>query len=258
MTPKKHKTRPLTLVADIGNTSTSLALYRETTRQRVWTDENSSIPKIIAEIAKSGSKTINKAIISTVVPKKALILRKLVAQKIGCPTYEIKRQIKLKIKSNYIDINKLGSDRLVNLWGAIQKYPCPLVVIDFGTAVTFDVLSARGVFLGGLILPGLQTALDALHEKTALLPWIDFKPPKRFLGTNTQSGMQGGLFWGWSSMIQGLIKQTESNTGHLKTVILTGGMSPLFKAQIHHPNVRILPYHTLDSLNELSAQSCRK
>ncbi len=125
---------------------------------------------------------------------------------------------------------KVGADRLVNTLAAHALHPGPAVVVDFGTATTFDVVSADGAYVGGVIAPGVNLALGALHEATALLPDIEVAKPERVIGTGTVDAMQSGIYWGYLGLIEGLIARIEGEYGGADafTVIATGGLAPLF------------------------------
>lgn len=126
---------------------------------------------------------------------------------------------------------KVGADRLVNTLAAHSLYPGPSIIVDFGTATTFDVVSAQGDYAGGVIAPGVDLALSALHDAAALLPPVEVARPDRVIGTDTVGAMQSGIYWGYVSLVEGLINRIRAEYGETGdasfTVIATGGLAPL-------------------------------
>ncbi|MFH1397424.1 MAG: type III pantothenate kinase, partial [Candidatus Omnitrophota bacterium] len=128
------------------------------------------------------------------------------------------------IKNHYQFPEEVGQDRLVNAFAAIKLYGYPAIVVDFGTAITFDVISKKKEYLGGMILPGLETSLRSLAEKTALLPKIGLSaPPKNIIGKNTRDSMLSGVIFGFAILTDGLIKKLKQKLGKNTKVIGTGG-----------------------------------
>ncbi|MDE2290573.1 MAG: type III pantothenate kinase, partial [Elusimicrobia bacterium] len=142
---------------------------------------------------------------------------------------------------------EVGADRVLNALAARELYGAPAVVVDFGTATTFDCLSRRGDYLGGAILPGPRLAAKALALHTAKLPEVDIAPTRRVIGRDTVECIQAGLYWGYVGMIEGLLRRTlrELKAPRAK-VLLTGGLAPLFAAGI--PGARHVPSLTLEGL----------
>jgi type III pantothenate kinase len=124
---------------------------------------------------------------------------------------------------------EVGADRVINAIAAFQSYGrgLPIIVIDFGTATTFDAVSAKGEYLGGVICPGPQLSADALVQRTAKLPRIDVRKPPRVIGTNTVGAMQSGTFWGYVDMVEGLVRRMKVELGGEAVVVATGGLAPI-------------------------------
>ena len=132
-----------------------------------------------------------------------------------------------------IDVDEprdVGADRLVNAVAASEMYPQPIVVVDFGTATTFDVIDKKGNYCGGVIAPGVNLSLDALCRAAAQLPPISVEKPPQVIGGDTISAMQSGIFWGYTGLIEGVIKRIQSEMGAETTVIATGGLAHLYAA----------------------------
>ncbi len=151
--------------------------------------------------------------------------------------FEVGKDIPVLIKHSYASINSLGKDRLVNVVGAATLYKAPFVVVDFGTAITFDYVNEKGVFDGGLIVPGIQTSLHALTQKASLLPdSTKLTTPRSFLGRSTKSCLVSGTVHGFAALTDGLIDNFRKTYGRKVRVILTGGMSsfiaPLLKKKV--------------------------
>ena len=122
----------------------------------------------------------------------------------------------------------VGADRLVNTIGAYDQFGGDLIVVDFGTATTFDVVDHDGAYIGGVIAPGVNLSLSALHERAAALPHIDIAQPENVIGTNTVACMQSGIFWGYIGLVEGICKKIKSEHPRKMKIISTGGLSTLF------------------------------
>ena len=122
---------------------------------------------------------------------------------------------------------EVGADRVVNALAALDQWGLgkPIIVVDFGTATTFDAISAKGEYLGGVICPGPQISADALFQRAARLPRIDRRKPAKVIGTNTVASMQSGLFWGYVDMVEGLVKRMKAELGGEALVVATGGLA---------------------------------
>lgn len=238
------------LLIDIGNTSVSYGLYQRGRLKGVKHSPSNDFPKIVIKLIKSGNIGPETLIITTsVVPK---ITRKIreIARKFGFlgRFLVLGEDIHVPIKHKYLYINRLGCDRLANIYGAIRLYGPPLLIFDYGTALTCDYISEKGIFLGGLIIPGPEVSLKALTEKTALLPSIKF--PRKyvpFIGRDTKGGMKAGILQGYGAMTDGLVERFRRRFGRRFQVIATGGVATAI-----HPyttKVDVLdPHLTLKSL----------
>jgi type III pantothenate kinase len=126
--------------------------------------------------------------------------------------------------------DEVGTDRLVNSLAAHKIYGGPIIVVDFGTATTFDVINEKGAYIGGVISPGVHLSMDALDKATARLPRIAISKPNKIIGTNTVSAMQSGIFWGYISLLEGIISRIKDENKSKMVVIATGGLSKLFSS----------------------------
>lgn len=172
---------------------------------------------------------LDGCIISSVVPQSIFNLRNLSRRYMNLEPLVIGENAKLGIEVRIGKPSEAGADRLVNAIGAHLKYPGDLLLIDSGTATTFDVVSADGAFEGGLIAPGINLSLQALHEAAAKLPRIAIQKPESVIGRDTVSAMQSGVFWGYISLIEGLVDRIKTEWGKPMTVVGTGGVASLFE-----------------------------
>lgn len=173
--------------------------------------------------------SLKGCIISSVVPQSIFNLRNLSRRYLGVEPRVIGDNVELGIAVRITKPSEAGADRLVNAIGAHLTYPGDLIVIDSGTATTFDVVAADGAFEGGIIAPGVNLSLQALHEAAAMLPRIAIQRPATVIGKDTVSNMQSGVFWGYIALIEGLVARIKAEWGRPMTVIGTGGVVSLFE-----------------------------
>jgi type III pantothenate kinase len=172
---------------------------------------------------------LDGCIISSVVPQSIFNLRNLSRRYLNVEPLVIGDNVDLGIDVRILKPSEAGADRLVNAIGAHLLYPGDLIIIDSGTATTFDVVAADGAFEGGVIAPGINLSLQALHEAAAMLPRIAIQKPERVIGKDTVSNMQSGVFWGYVALIEGLVTRIKAEWGKPMTVIGTGGVASLFE-----------------------------
>jgi type III pantothenate kinase len=224
---------------DVGNTTTMLGLYddhsvlpEKTCRFR--TDKRAGEKALSTTIMKSIKSLgdsdeicadITAAAFSSVVPRLSAPYRRAVKNLFGIDIFEIRYDSKLCIKINYKDRAALGIDRIVNTETAFREHGPGCVVIDIGTAATYDVLTHDGVFAGGLIAPGIGTTIGALAKAASNLPEIVFEKPENLVATDTVNAIKSGFFYGWVSMIEGIVSRIEKFYGKKFQVILTGGFA---------------------------------
>jgi type III pantothenate kinase len=240
------------LTFDIGNTNIVIGLFQKdqlTHQWRLSTNNKKTADDYAVDIVelfltdKIDCLSINGCIIASVVPvitnriheavKK--FISETVAGKIlvvGDESTHLDIEIKLKNK------NEVGHDRLINAIAAYKKFGGNLIIVDFGTATTFDVVGKKGEYLGGAISPGVNLSLKALHDMTAQLPKISVKPQNNVIGKTTFEAMNSGVYFGYAALIEGMIVKIEKELGHSTIRIITGGLSEIFKDvlknYIHH------------------------
>ena len=172
---------------------------------------------------------LDGCIISSVVPQSIFNLRNLSRRYLSVEPLVIGDNVDLGMTARITKPSEAGADRLVNAIGAHLLYPGDLIIIDSGTATTFDVVAADGAFEGGVIAPGINLSLQALHEAAAMLPRIAIQKPERVIGKDTVSNMHSGVFWGYVALIEGLVARIKTEWGKPMTVIGTGGVASLFE-----------------------------
>lgn len=224
---------------DIGNTTTMLGLYgddsvipEKTCRYR--TEKRGSESRLAEKITRSIkglgdfdkiSAEITSAAFSSVVPEVNSLYHKAVTRLFGIDVFEIRHDSKFSIGINYRDRTQLGIDRVVNTEAAFREHGPGCVVIDIGTAATYDVLNHDGVFDGGLIAPGIGTTIRALADAASNLPEIVFEKPEELVARDTVNAIKSGFYYGWISMIEGIVSKVEKFYGKKFRVILTGGFA---------------------------------
>jgi type III pantothenate kinase len=211
------------LAIDIGNTNISLGLFigNRLRKRLVIPTKEKKYQTCLKKIFRQ--KKIRDAIICSVVPDVTQILEQDLKRLLGRRPYIIGREIKVPIRNLYRKPRQVGQDRLVNAYAGIMLYGAPLIAVDFGTAITFDVVSENKEYLGGMILPGLEISLVCLSEKTALLPKIKLAKPKEFIGRDTRKSMLSGIVYGFAALTDDLVIRIKKKIGKNAKVIGTGG-----------------------------------
>ena len=172
---------------------------------------------------------VTSAILATVVPANLTHLKNLCQRYFDCePIIVGDPTVKLGIEVLVDNPKEVGADRLCNAVAAHEYYNGPVTVVDFGTATSFDIVDAEGNYKGGIISPGINLSLEALHMGAAQLPRIAIERPKSIIGTGTVSAMQSGIFWGYVSMIEGITQRIKLEVGGTMSVIATGGLASIF------------------------------
>ena len=227
------------LAIDCGNTNTLFAVHNGQDWIAQWRSGTDSTRTADAHavwlsqlMALQGFKLadITGCVISTVVPQALFNLRNLSRRYCNAePVIVGEPGVLMDIEVRLDRPQDAGADRLVNALGARSVYDGPLIIIDSGTATTFDVIAADGAFEGGIIAPGINLSMQALHAAAAKLPRVAIAKPQRVMGKDTVSAMQSGVFWGYIDLIDGLVNRLKTEWGAPMTVIATGGVVSLFE-----------------------------
>lgn len=225
------------IAVDIGNTTIGIAVMAKGKIKKIYRLETHLAEKVLSSKLITLFKRIGQTkdvVICSVVPKKLRIVGSAVAKALGRKAIIIGKNIKVPIKNRYQNPRQVGQDRLVGAYAALRCYGAPAVIIDFGTAITFDVVSKRGEYLGGIIVPGIRLSAESLFNKTALLPKIGIKRPVSLIGRDTEGSILSGLFYGYGALSTGLINRIARMFKGKVKVIITGGHIPLVKDYIQH------------------------
>ena len=248
------------LAIDTGNTNTLFAIHdgkdwavewRIATDPARTADEYAVWFHQLMEMQGLNFSDLTACVISTVVPQSLFNIRNLARRHLNVEPVVIGEEgVDIGIGVRIDNPKEVGADRLVNALGAVQKYKGNLIIIDSGTATTFDVVSDDKHFEGGIIAPGINLSVKALHEAAAQLPRIAIVKPNKVVGKNTVEAMQSGIFWGYIGLIDGLVRKIIEEDGRDFTVIGTGGVASLFQGAsetIQHYDSNL----TIDGLYEL-------
>ena len=226
------------LAIDCGNTNTVFSIWDGTQFCATWrmaTDHRRTADEYFTWLSSlialnNLDVTIDAAIISSTVPRVVFNLRVLCNRYYDCRPLVVGKPEVLLPAPPRVDAGvTVGPDRLVNTAAGFDLYGGNLIVVDFGTATTFDVIDEDGAYIGGVIAPGVNLSLEALHMAAAALPHVDVTKPQRAIGTNTVACMQSGVYWGYIGLVEGITRQIRQERAVPMKVIATGGLAPLFQ-----------------------------
>lgn len=228
------------LVIDVGNTNLVFGVYRGQNLLQHWrlsTDQTATEDEygllMVQALSISGYdvKEIDGVIISSVVPPLMPVLEKICSRYLQRVPLVVGPGIKTGLNIRYEDPREVGADRIVNAVAAIERYGAPLLVVDFGTATTFDYIDQKGQYIGGAITPGIGISTEALYQKAAKLPRIELAAPKSVIGRNTVQSMQAGIIHGFAGQVDGIVKKVREEYDQNIKVIATGGFADLIAAE---------------------------
>jgi type III pantothenate kinase len=229
------------LALNVNNTNTVIALYpihnghagklritwRISTRQAQTADEYGILVRNLLQGEGIGAKDITGIVIASVVPPVDWILRQFCERSFGQKPLFIEPGVKTGMPVRTDNPGEVGADRIANCVGAFEQYGGPCIVVDFGTATNFDVISAKGEFLGGAIAPGLNISAEALFARAARLPRVEIKRPAKIIGTNTVDNLQIGLFYGHIGLVDSILERMIGELGKETICVATGGLAHL-------------------------------
>jgi type III pantothenate kinase len=226
------------LAIEQGNTNTLFAVHdgsdwvaqwRTATQSNRTADEYAAWLFQLLAMTELKFEMLDACIISSVVPQSVFNLRNLARRYLKVEPLVIGENVDLGIPVRLEKPSEAGADRLVNAIGAHTVFPGDLIIIDSGTATTFDIVAADGGFEGGVIAPGINLSMEALHTAAAKLPRVAIRRPVKTIGRDTVGAMQSGVFWGYIALIEGLIARIKAEWGRPMTVVATGGVASLFQ-----------------------------
>ena len=224
------------LALDVGNTNTVAGVFQGAALQAHWrlptrragtSDEYAVLIKVLFDFRALDFRAVDGVIISTVVPSLQGPLEEMSRQFFRVEPLVVGPGIRTGMPILYESPREVGADRIVNAVAAFETYGGPCIVVDFGTATTFDAISERGEYLGGAICPGVGISAEALFQRAARLPRVDIARPKGVIGKTTVSSIQAGLYFGYLALVEGLVTRMREELAPRSTVIATGGMAAL-------------------------------
>ncbi len=228
------------LAVDVGNTNTVLGVFRgadlvahfriETNAGRT-SDELAVLVRSLLELQGFAWGSLDAGIVSSVVPPAVFGIQRFFKQYVGCPALVVGPGIKTGMPILYENPREVGADRIVNAVAAFEALRAGCIVVDFGTATTWDVVTPRGEYLGGAIAPGIQISAEALYSHAAKLPRVEIARPGRVIGRNTVASMQSGLLYGYAGMVDALVARIRTEVDFPARCIATGGLAKLVASE---------------------------
>jgi type III pantothenate kinase len=234
------------LVVDVGNTNTVLGLFDGEQLVHDWrirtvvdhtVDEYGMLIYNLYKTSRISSRTINNIIISCVVPPMLNILEPLCQKYFNLKPLIVGPGVKTGMPIYYDNPKEVGADRIVNAVAGYEKYKRDLIIVDFGTATTFDYISAKGEYMGGCISPGIMISSEALFERAAKLPRVELSKPKSIVAKDTVSSMQAGIMYGYAGLVDGICDRIKAEVKSNPLVVATGGLAKIVAPETKSINV---------------------
>ena len=228
------------LVVDVGNSNVVLGIYRgdalagswrlATARDRTADEYGILTRQLIGQTATA----LDGAIVSSVVPPLNSAFASMIEQHFGIEPLFVEPGVKTGIAIHVDNPQEVGADRIVNCVAAFERYGGPSIIVDFGTATTFDVVTANAEYVGGVIAPGINISAEALFARASRLPRVDIRRPPTVIGTNTVVNMQSGLYFGYLGLVDGILARMKTELPPLKKILATGGLATLLARDSEH------------------------
>lgn len=247
------------LVVDVGNSNTVLGIYAGEELKHNWrvatskyrtVDEYAMLINDLLSLASLRFADLTALIVSSVVPPMLDTIDELCRRYFKLTPYVVGPGMKTGMPIQYDNPREVGADRIVNAVAAYARYRCGMIVVDFGTATTFDVISADGCYQGGAIAPGVGISADALFSRASKLPRVEFARPERLVAKNTESSMQAGIFFGYVGLVEGIVSRMSKELPQPPRVVATGGLARSI-AEATDCIDQIEPFLTLEGLRIL-------
>ena len=229
------------LAIDTGNTQTVLGLFdgpklraswRVATRKDQTSDELGALFRALFAAEGIAPDAVDGVIVSSVVPDWNGVLAATAERTFARPALFVAPGVKTGLPILYENPHEVGADRIVNAVAAVARYGAPVIVLDFGTATTFDVVGPKAEYLGGVIAPGLGISAEALFQRAARLTRVDVRKPAHVIGRTTEESVQSGLFHGYVALVEGVVKRLRAELGVEAPVVATGGLAPVFRGEL--------------------------
>lgn len=253
------------LVVDVGNTETVLGVYDGKKLVHDWRirtlvdhtiDEYGMLILNLYKSSRIGSRAVKDIIISCVVPPMLNILEPLCRKYFDLKPLIVGPGIKTGMPILYDNPREVGADRIVNAVAAFEKYGKESIIVDFGTATTFDYVSARGEYMGGCIAPGIMISSEALFSRAAKLPRVELSKPKTVIAKDTVSSMQAGIMYGYAGLVDGIVERMKAETGTDPLVLATGGLAGVISPETKSINL-VDEMLTLEGLRIIYERNCK-
>ena len=229
------------LVVDVGNTNIVLGIYRDdqlitswrlaTARERTADEYGIVAKQLVSQVF---DEKLHGAIVSSVVPPLHGAVRTMLSQYFGVEPMFVEPGVKTGVAIHVDNPQEVGADRIVNCVAAHDQYGGPTIIVDFGTATTFDLVTEDARYVGGVIAPGLNISAEALFARAARLPRVDIRRPPHVIGTNTVVNMQSGLYFGYLGLVDGILARIKREIDGIRKIIATGGLAVLFAEDSEH------------------------
>lgn len=254
------------LAIDIGNTNIVIGAYHNEKLSGQWrlsssitrtSDESWIVIKLFFDSVKLDIKQVDGIIISSVVPNLTEAFMRMAQQYLQLTPVNVDHTLDLGLKILYNSPETVGADRLCNAFAGYHRFGGPIIIVDFGTATTFDVITADKEYLGGIIVPGIEMSANFLHHRTAKLPKVGLVFPKQIIGRTTTESIQSGLMYGSVEMVDGLIRRIKAEYGLPMNVVATGGLASVLYDKSTEIKV-IDPFLTLDGLRMIFEHVMKK
>jgi type III pantothenate kinase len=247
------------LAIDVGNTNTVIGAYEGATLKNHWrlqtiqsrtADEYGILLRQLFELTGLDPARVSAVAISSVVPPMALTLEQMSVRYFKVKPMFVGPGVKTGMPILYENPREVGADRVVNAVAAFERWRCGLIVVDFGTATTFDAVSQKGEYLGGAICPGITISMDALFRSASKLPRVEFAKPPHVIGRNTVASIQAGIVYGYVGLVDGICARMSDELGFTPKIVATGGLAPLI-AGVSKAIQEVDEHLTLDGLRIL-------
>ncbi len=241
------------LVVDVGNTQTHFGVYLDgrteiaehwrfaTVRESTRDELGAALANLLA-LRGLGFTDIARSIVSSTVPQLSVQWTEMAQRYLGHEMLVVGPAIRTGMPIRYDNPREVGADRLANAIAAYERVRDTCVVVDFGTAITYDVVSAAGEYLGGIITPGAEISIDALYERAAKLPKVELAEPRALIGKSTVEAIRSGIVFGFAGQVDGIVRRLRSELGSGTTVIATGGLAPVLVPSVQE---------TIDAVDDL-------
>jgi type III pantothenate kinase len=224
------------LAIDVGNTNTVIGAFQGTNLENHWrlqtnqsrtADEYGILLRQLFELTRIDPASVTAVAIASVVPPLAFTLDQMCVRYFGVKPMFVGPGVKTGMPILYENPREVGADRVVNAVAAFERLKCGLIIVDFGTATTFDAVSQKGEYLGGAICPGITVSMDALFRSASKLPRVEFTRPPNVIGRNTVTSIQAGLVYGYVGLVDGICARMSDELGFTPRIVATGGLAPL-------------------------------